>query len=191
MKVFDSTELVTDDGSHSVGWIRRRVASQLALAGVEIDGSRPFDPRVRRERALTRILMRGTLGAGDSYVDGDWECESLDTLTARLVFASLAESRSALSWASPVEFIARVSNRQTRRQAVRNGMAHYDRGNELYTAMLGPSMAYSCGYWREAQNLNAAQEAKYDLACKKLTRYEGARHWLRVGRTRTLRRGAL
>jgi cyclopropane-fatty-acyl-phospholipid synthase len=45
---------------------------------------------------------------------------------------------------------------------------HYDLGNDLYEAMLDPSMAYSCGYWAQARTLDAAQEAKLDLICQKL-----------------------
>lgn len=45
---------------------------------------------------------------------------------------------------------------------------HYNLGNELFLPMLGDSMAYSCGYWRDAQTLDEAQFAKYDLICRKL-----------------------
>src|SRR3546814_18042396 len=52
---------------------------------------------------------------------------------------------------------------------------HYDLGNDLYRAMLGKRLVYSCGYWRQAENLDDAQEAKLDLICRKLGLREGMR----------------
>jgi len=48
------------------------------------------------------------------------------------------------------------------------GKRHYDLGNDLFRAMLGQRMVYSCGYWKNAGGLDAAQEAKLDLVCRKL-----------------------
>ena len=41
--------------------------------------------------------------------------------------------------------------------------------------MLGPIMAYSCGYWKNATTLTEAQEAKLDLTCRKLQLKPGMR----------------
>jgi len=51
--------------------------------------------------------------------------------------------------------------------------AHYGIGNDLYRAMLGPTMGYTCGYWKEEKDLDAAQEAKFDLVCRKLQLEKG------------------
>ena len=48
------------------------------------------------------------------------------------------------------------------------GKEHYDIGNDLYQLMLDKRMTYTCGYWKNAKNLEEAQEAKLDLICKKL-----------------------
>jgi len=48
------------------------------------------------------------------------------------------------------------------------GFYHYDIGNDLYQRMLGESMAYTCGYWKDAKNLEDAQYEKFDLVCKKI-----------------------
>ncbi|WP_042412763.1 class I SAM-dependent methyltransferase [Streptacidiphilus anmyonensis] len=46
---------------------------------------------------------------------------------------------------------------------------HYDVGNDFYRLVLGPSMVYSCAYWPPGTaTLEAAQEAKLDLVCRKL-----------------------
>jgi len=39
--------------------------------------------------------------------------------------------------------------------------------------MLGKTMAYSCGYWPKAKDLDSAQIAKFDLICKKLNLQAG------------------
>ncbi|HSP43915.1 MAG TPA: cyclopropane fatty acyl phospholipid synthase, partial [Luteolibacter sp.] len=55
------------------------------------------------------------------------------------------------------------------------GEVHYDLGNDFHSAMLGPSMTYSCGYWRDAETLEEAQHAKLDLICRKLCLKPGMR----------------
>ncbi len=55
------------------------------------------------------------------------------------------------------------------------GKEHYDLGNDLFSRMLDPYMQYSCGYWKEAQSLEAAQQAKLDLICRKLELEPGMR----------------
>ncbi|MBO7942481.1 class I SAM-dependent methyltransferase, partial [Streptomyces sp. S9] len=60
------------------------------------------------------------------------------------------------------------------------GERHYDLGNDLYRAMLGQRLVYSCGYWRDRngaalRDLDAAQEAKLDLVCRKLGLKPGMR----------------
>ncbi len=158
-----------------VSWIRKRFQSVLKEAGVSLDGPNPWDPQIRNERALTRTLLGGTLGAGEGYVDGDWECERLDELTAHLLTFGIDERWDALSVISPGRILASVLNLQNRARARRNVQAHYDIGNELYTSMLGPTMAYSCGYWRRAKTLEEAQNGKYELVCRKLSLQAGQR----------------
>lgn len=63
---------------------------------------------------------------------------------------------------------ARIFNMQSLSRAFRVGEQHYDLGNDLYQAMLDPEMIYSCGYWKDAQNLDQAQQNKLELICRKL-----------------------
>ncbi len=148
--------------------------ARFSRAGVELDGPHPWDPRIRRWRALARVTAEGSLGAGESYVDGDWDCDALDELTARLIAADVDPDGGA-GTALVGRLLGRLLNRQSPRRAARNGRAHYDRGNELYRAMLGPTLAYSCGYWRDARTLDEAQEAKHELICRKLSLAPGLR----------------
>jgi len=41
-------------------------------------------------------------------------------------------------------------------------------GNDLFELMLDPYMQYSCGYWKNATNLEEAQLAKLDLIARKM-----------------------
>jgi cyclopropane-fatty-acyl-phospholipid synthase len=59
-------------------------------------------------------------------------------------------------------------NMQSKSRAYEVGKKHYDAGNELYKYMLDKRMNYSCGYWKNAKNLDQAQENKLNLICKKL-----------------------
>ena len=61
----------------------------LARADVQVNGSRAWDMRVNDGRAFQRILAQWSLGAGESYVDGDWDCERLDMMFERLIRAEL------------------------------------------------------------------------------------------------------
>ncbi|MQS13179.1 class I SAM-dependent methyltransferase [Streptomyces kaniharaensis] len=67
----------------------------------------------------------------------------------------------------------RLHSRSRDRAAISH---HYDVGNDFYELVLGPSMVYSCAYWTPgAKSLEAAQEAKLDLICRKLGLRPGMR----------------
>lgn len=156
------------------GRLARRVSRLLEGAGVHLDGPRPWDIRVSDARFHRRVLAQGSLGLGESYMDGWWDAESLDELLCRLLRARL-EQRVPGVGAMLDGIAASLMNLQTRRRARQVGERHYDLGNELYAAMLGRRMVYSCGYWRDAPDLDAAQEAKLDLCCRKLGLRPGMR----------------
>ncbi|HEX2668211.1 MAG TPA: cyclopropane fatty acyl phospholipid synthase, partial [Gammaproteobacteria bacterium] len=70
---------------------------------------------------------------------------------------------------------ARLFNQQSRSRAFEVGRRHYDLDTELYRRMLGRRLVYSCGYWAEARDLDAAQEAKLELVFRKLGLEPGMR----------------
>ena len=153
---------------------RKVVSGVLSRAGVEVDGRRPWDIQVRRERFFPRVLLRGSLGLGESYMDGDWECEAIDEMVARL-FQAEAGGRLKKK-AAPLQ-VARASlfNLQKKSRAFNIGHRHYDIGNDLYERMLDRRMIYSCAVWDGAGNLDEAQENKLDLVCRKLGLEPGMR----------------
>lgn len=146
----------------------------LEGADVRLDGARAWDLRINDDRLPARLLVGGSLALGESYMEGAWDADDLDGLLFRLLNAGvdqrvhgLANLRDAL--------LARLSNPQRGRRSFEVGERHYDLGNDLYAAMLGKRLVYSCGYWREADALDTAQEAKLELCCRKLGLQPGMR----------------
>ena len=144
----------------------QRARELLAEAGVMVNGTRPWDMRIHHPDTLDRVLARGSLGLGESYMDGWWDCEQLDELISRVLQARLDEQVGRPGWWWAL-LRARLTNLQSLSRAWQVGQAHYDLDNALYEAMLDPSMAYSCGYWAQADDLAQAQQAKLELVCRK------------------------
>lgn len=153
---------------------RERLQSLLAAADVRLDGSRPWDMQVHDPRLPARLVAGGSLALGESYMDGGWDAQSLDGFLFHLLDARI--DQRARGWADIRDALrARLFNLQAGRRSYVVGERHYDLGNDLYKAMLGKRLVYSCGYWRVADNLDDAQEAKLDLICRKLDLQPGMR----------------
>ena len=160
-------------GSAPDGW-QSQVQQLLDMAGVRLQGDAPWDIRLHRPRALQRMLAKGNLGLGESYMDGDWDCEQLDELISRLLRARLDKQvRTPAMLGTWLR--ARWLNLQTPERAWQVAHEHYDLDNDLFARMLDPTMAYSCGYWAHARNLEEAQRDKLELICRKLQLKPGMR----------------
>jgi cyclopropane-fatty-acyl-phospholipid synthase len=186
-----STVLGTDD----VPWRLRAWDGSLA-------GPADAPPlTIRSARAVRRLVWApGELGLARAYVAGDIDIEgdvfaTLEAMSARLATGVAFGSPSPRQWAElartavavgavgppppapPEEF--RRSRRGRRHSPARDVAAvthHYDVGNEFYALVLGPSLVYSCAVWTdEGTGLDAAQEAKLDLVCRKLGLRPGMR----------------
>ena len=153
---------------------QQRAQQLLDQVDVRLNGSRPWDMKIHHPDTLERIFLTGSLGLGDSYMDGWWDCDQLDGLFDRLLRHGL--DRHLRSTHPVVHFIkSRWNNAQSVRRAWIVGREHYDLDQTLFRHMLDPYLCYSCGYWDEAQTLEAAQEAKLELICRKLQLQPGMR----------------
>jgi cyclopropane-fatty-acyl-phospholipid synthase len=153
---------------------RRRVDALLAQGGVYPGGGAPTDPVIHDNRFHRRVLAQGSLGLGESYMDGWWDVESLDGMLCRLLRNRI--DQRVHGFGEIFDTIrARLLNLQAGHRAYAVGERHYDLDNDLFEAMLGQRMVYSCGYWRDADDLDQAQEAKLDLVCRKLGLSAGMR----------------
>jgi cyclopropane-fatty-acyl-phospholipid synthase len=158
---------------------------------------------VRSRRALRRLAWSpGQLGLGRAYVAGEIDIEDdvFDTFAALRSVGRLAEkgrmveptARDRLGLVGtalrlgaigpepepPAEEadLGRSGRRHSRRRDAAAISHHYDVGNDFYELVLGPSMVYSCAVWDSPDTgLDAAQEAKLDLVCRKLGLTEGDR----------------
>lgn len=145
----------------------------LFQAGIQINGSNPWDIQVHQADFYDRVLREAVLGLGESYMDGWWDCEALDEMIHRAI-SSHIEGRVRGNWKILLHALrARWFNLQKPSRAFQPGERHYDLGNDLYQAMLDRRMNYTCAYWKNASNLDAAQEAKLDLVCRKLNLQKG------------------
>ena len=161
-------------GSHKASPYERALSEMLAPADVRLDGSRPWDVRVHDERLFHRVLGHGTLGAGEAYMDGWWDCDQLDEMLTRVLRSNIEENLRSPR-AVKLALSARLFNLQNTRRAYIVGQRHYDLGDDLYELMLDPRMIYSCAYFETAAGLNEAQEAKLDLVARKIAARPGMR----------------
>lgn len=153
------------------------IRALAAEAGIAINGNAPWDIRVLDEDVYRLILTKGSLGFGEAYMDGMWECERLDQLFHRLLSSEV--DKKIDSWAR-LQLLGeilrhRLFNLQSSQRAFQVGEQHYDIGNDVFEAMLDPTMSYSCGYWHNAAGLRDAQQKKLDLICRKLEMKSGER----------------
>ncbi|PKO55164.1 MAG: cyclopropane-fatty-acyl-phospholipid synthase [Betaproteobacteria bacterium HGW-Betaproteobacteria-21] len=153
---------------------QRIIAELLAEAGITVNGRRSWDMSIHHPDTADRILARGSLGLGESYMDGWWDCGQLDEFIARVLSARLEEKVGTHTLV--VQGLrARLFNLQSRRRAWQVGKMHYDLGNDFFKTMLDSHLAYTCGYWADARTLEEAQTAKLDLICRKLGLKPGMR----------------
>ena len=144
------------------------IESLLDKTGIIINGGNPWDPQIHNENFYSRVLQQGSLGLGESYMEGWWDCESLDQFFHKLLAADL-DKRVRGRWNVIIKLAWNfVLNAGRKSKAFEVGQKHYDLGNDLYRTMLDKRLTYTGGYWKNAANLDSAQEAKLDLVCRKI-----------------------
>ncbi|MCH9649291.1 MAG: cyclopropane-fatty-acyl-phospholipid synthase family protein [Deltaproteobacteria bacterium] len=127
---------------------------------------------VRDGRFFSSILLSGSLGAAEAYLDGWWDSPHL-TPVIRLMARN---RRAAGRLEGGLVAVRRMLNKMThflrtntRLGSRRNIEAHYDLGNELFERFLDDSMTYSSALFPTPEaTLEEAQEAKLDALCRKL-----------------------
>jgi len=158
---------------------KKTACQLLESANIQINGPHPWDIRIHNENFFEKVLTKGSLGLGESYMDGWWDCERLDEFFHRILLKKL--DKTVISIIDSLKILkARLINMGRRSQAFEIGKRHYDIGNRLYRRMLDKLMIYSCGYWDNAVDLDQAQKHKLDLICRKL-RLKPGMHLLDIG----------
>ncbi|MBT4107825.1 MAG: cyclopropane-fatty-acyl-phospholipid synthase, partial [Proteobacteria bacterium] len=148
--------------------LRNHFEQILESAGVQVNGSNPWDITVHNEELFSRISRDGTVGLGEAYMDGWWDCESIDEMITRSFRAGL-EDKIRSNFKFFIYLIGlRLMNRQSESRAFQVAEQHYDIGNDIFERMLDKHMNYSCGFWESATCLEDAQMAKMEMICEKL-----------------------
>lgn len=140
----------------------------LIEADISIDGNRPSDIIVHNNSLYARIIGQGSLGLGEAYMDGWWDSNALDQFFFKLFRADIQNKVSHNANTIFAYIKSKLINLQSKDRAFQVGEQHYDLGDDLFKAMLDKRMIYSCAYWKNAENLEQAQEHKLDLICRKL-----------------------
>jgi cyclopropane-fatty-acyl-phospholipid synthase len=144
----------------------------------------PLRLRVLDPAFYAAVLRGAGLGAGESWIRGEWTCDDLPAL-----LRVIARNRSAWdaldSWverlARPLRRFGHWLERNTRAGARRNIAAHYDLGNDFFQLFLDPTLTYSCGVFEHPEaTLEQASVAKYERWCRKLELQPGM-HVLEIG----------
>lgn len=142
--------------------------SLLEGAGITINGPNDYDIQVHNEELYSRVLRQGVFGLGESYMDGWWDVPKLDLFFEKVLNAEL-ETKIKGDWRILLKLASNyVLNTGRKSKSFEVGEKHYDIGNDLFNAMLDKRLVYTCGYWKDARNLDQAQEAKLNLVCKKI-----------------------
>ncbi|MEQ9002780.1 MAG: cyclopropane-fatty-acyl-phospholipid synthase family protein [Pseudomonadales bacterium] len=163
------------------GALRIRQHGQEAVLG---QGAPVVTVTVHRDRFYRRLALGGTVGAGEAYMDGDWDCDDLVALVQLL--AANRAAQGALDGAATASvqawnWLQHLARGNSRRGSRRNVSAHYDLSNAFFETFLDRHMMYSSAVYDRADiTLEEASEAKLERLCRKLALTPGD-HLLEVG----------
>jgi len=147
----------------------------LARTGITINGPNPWDLQVYDQRLFGRVLKESTLGLGEAYMDGWWQCRKVDEFICRILLSGMDEKISGGIRLLVPYVLALITNRQSRSRSHIIAEAHYDLDNDLFMSFLDPYNQYSCAYFDNTDDLAQAQRNKLELICRKLDIQPGDR----------------
>lgn len=166
---------------------REIIEELLRNAEIKINEDNSQDIIVHNKKFYDRVLLEGSLGLGESYMEGWWDCKSLDQLFDNITTYNLAEHAKE-NYEVKLNHLRNIFlNDRSLKKSKRVITQHYDIGNDLYFSMLGGNpletenhafMQYTCAYRgnkenKEKFNLRKDQIRKLELICKKADLKEG------------------
>ena len=123
------------------------------------------------------FALSGSVGAGESYILGHWDCDNLTALIEIFAInqAELDAFEKKFAFFSNIYFrLNHFKNKNSQHGSKKNIVAHYDLGNDLYSSFLSTEMLYSCAVYPEKEaTLEQAQSHKLDLICQQVDLQQG------------------
>lgn len=163
---------------------RLELRDALGAAQLGDGGDLTVEIEVRDPAFYRALAGNGSVGAGEAYMEGLWQCDDLVALVRLLVrnrdLLDGMESGSARlgGWLMSAWH---AFQRNSRSGSRRNIAAHYDLGNELFALFLDDSLMYSSAiYAHPGESLEAAQRRKLERICRKLD-LKPSDHLLEIG----------
>ena len=127
---------------------------------------------IHKPSAYSRILMGGTMGAAEAYIDGDWSTDQLTNVTR--VFSAnmpiLESMKNNQNWLIKAALkLAHTARKNSLTGSRENIAAHYDLGNDFFSLFLDPTLMYSSAVFPpNCDNLAEASQHKLKLICEDL-----------------------
>jgi cyclopropane-fatty-acyl-phospholipid synthase len=144
------------------------VEEMFARINITLNGNNPWDIRVKDDRVFSRLLKYKSLGLGESYMEGWWDCRQLDEFICRILTAGLDTKVKGSFKLHLLDLPAILFNQQSKKRSRIVADQHYNLDNELFMSFLDPCNQYSCAYFDGTEDLNEAQLKKIELICKKI-----------------------
>jgi len=139
---------------------------------------------VRDSSFYSSLAFGGSVGVGEAYVRGDWDCNDLTTLVRQiLINRDVLDNvdKGSSSFSAIMNKCFHWLNKNTRTGSQRNISAHYDIGNDLFELMLDKTMMYSSAVYPDSEaSLEEASIYKMEKLCQKLELSEQD-HLLEIG----------
>jgi cyclopropane-fatty-acyl-phospholipid synthase len=127
---------------------------------------------VKDSQFYGEVVFGGSIGAGEAYMQGYFECDNLTNLIRLMVRNQSLLDDIESSFAkitAPIQAWLHRVNKNTQTGSRRNISAHYDLGNDFFKLMLDPTMMYSSAIFETSkQSLEEASIAKLKSICRKL-----------------------
>lgn len=143
----------------------------------------------RPDSFYKRTVLQGDVGFAESYMDGDWDTDSItNVLSWFLLNVDSGPSTSGSKEFKPHIKIMNYFNRlyhlyrsNSIKGSRRNIVEHYDLGNDFYKLFLDKTMTYSSAFFqKDDASLEEAQVAKYEALCRHL-HLKPEHHLLEIG----------
>jgi cyclopropane-fatty-acyl-phospholipid synthase len=144
-------------------------------AGLRTGSSDSNDVIIHDDQFFREVLLKGSIGLGNSYVNGAWDAHSVDLVVFRLLKSGIYSPTLSQAYDFVGSVTRRIQNLQNRTGSYKVIDEHYDLDSKVFLAFLDRYNQYTCGYFEGTDDLDQAQENKLELICNKLNLRDGDR----------------